>query len=79
MPEHKKPNKDLMRYAGMGTQILVSLGVAVYLGYLVDSKWLKFAIPLATIVFPLVVLFAMIYTLIRQTSKKTTDDSTKQV
>jgi len=63
------PTSDLMRYAGLGSQILVSLGLAVFAGYKVD-KWLKLPLPLLVWLLPLIVLIAMIYKLIKETSGK---------
>ncbi len=57
-----------MRYAGLGMQIFVSLGVAVFAGIKAD-KWLHFLIPVFAWVLPLVVLCLMIYKVIKQTSK----------
>jgi chromate transport protein ChrA len=58
-----------MRYAGLGSQILVSLGIAVFAGYKID-KWLKMPLPLLVWLLPLIVLIGMIYKLIKETSKK---------
>ena len=63
------PTSDLMRYAGLGSQILVSLGLAVFAGYKID-KWLKIPLPLLVWLLPLVVLIGMIYKLIKDTSGK---------
>jgi hypothetical protein len=63
------PSNDLMRYAGLGSQILVSLGIAVFAGYKID-KWLKIPLPLLVWLLPLIVLIAMIYKLIKETSEK---------
>ena len=74
-----KPNSstsDLKRYAGLGTQILVSLGIAVFIGYKGD-KWLEIPIPLLVWLLPLVVLCMMIYKLIKETSKRGTDGTKK--
>ena len=62
-------NNDLLRYAGLGAQIFVSLGMAVFLGHLADEK-LQWRVPVATIVLPLVVLIGLIFSIIKQTSKK---------
>lgn len=62
-------NHDLLRYAGLGAQIFVSLGIAVFLGHLAD-EWLKWKVPVATMVLPLLVLIGLIYSIIKQTSKK---------
>ena len=58
-----------MRYAGLGSQILVSLGIAVFIGYKID-KWAKIPLPLLGWLLPLIVLIAMIYKLIKETSGK---------
>ncbi|MGZ3846984.1 MAG: hypothetical protein ACXVBJ_01225 [Flavisolibacter sp.] len=63
------PTNDLMRYAGLGTQILVSLGIAVFIGYKVD-RWLKIPLPLLVWLLPLVVLIGIIYKLVKETSGK---------
>jgi uncharacterized membrane protein len=69
----KQNNSDLMRYAGMGTQIFVSLGIAVFAGYKAD-KWLRFSIPLLVWLLPFAVLCLMIYKIIRETSKRNKGD-----
>jgi hypothetical protein len=68
-PKRKPAPNDLMRYAGLGSQILVSLGIAVFAGYKID-KWLKMPLPLLVWLLPLIVLIGMIYKLIKETSKK---------
>ena len=68
-PQQKHNNNDLMRYAGLGAQIFVSLGIAVFAGYKGD-KWLHFSFPFLVWMLPLIVLCLMIYKLIRETSKK---------
>ena len=62
-------NSDLMRYAGLGAQIFVSLGIAVYIGLKLD-KWLHLRFPLLVCLLPFIVLVAMIFNLIKETSKK---------
>lgn len=71
MYKQQKPNNnsDLMRYAGMGGQILVSLGLGVFAGYHAD-RWLGMRFPLFVWLLPLLILCLMIYKLIRETSKK---------
>ena len=58
-----------MRYAGLGMQLFVSLGLAVFAGYKVD-KWIGMKFPVLVWVLPLVVLFLIIYKLIKETSKR---------
>ena len=62
-------NKDLMRYAGLATQMLISLGIAVFIGLKAD-KWLKLSFPILSWLLPLLVLAAIIYQIIKQTGRK---------
>lgn len=68
---------DLMRYAGLGAQLFVSLGIAVYAGYQAD-RWLHIRVPLLVWLLPLVVLCGMIYKLVKDTSKQKPDDTGKK-
>ena len=61
-------NNDLLRYAGLGTQLLVSIGIAVFIGLKAD-QWLH-TLPLFSCVLPLLVLGASFYKLMRQTDTK---------
>jgi len=63
--------KDILRYAGLGTQMLVSIGIAVFIGIKAD-QWLH-TMPLFSCVLPLVILFAIFYKLMRQTDNKSKD------
>jgi len=65
--QQKSAQTDLLRYAGLGSQILVSLGIAVFAGYKLD-KWLKIPLPLLVWLLPLIVLIGIIYKLIKETS-----------
>ena len=58
----------MIRYAGLGTQMLVSIGIAVFVGLKAD-QWLHTS-PLFSCVLPLLVLFGMFYKLMRQTGNK---------
>ena len=69
MPKQNKASADLLRYAGLGAQILVSIGIAVFVGLKAD-KWLNFAFPLLVWLLPLLVVSAMIYKLIKETGTK---------
>ena len=62
-----------MRYAGLGMQLFVSLGLAVFAGYKAD-KWLAVRFPIFVWVLPLIVLFLLIYKLIRETSKRSDNE-----
>lgn len=74
--KQNKPSNDLLRYAGLGSQIFVSLGLAVFAGYKLDG-WLNTPIPLLVWILPFLVLAMMIYKLIKDTSKRKDTDATK--
>jgi Putative F0F1-ATPase subunit Ca2+/Mg2+ transporter len=65
-----------MRYAGLGMQLFVSLALAVFLGFKGD-KWLHTPIPLFSWILPLLVICAMIYKLIKDTTKRTPKNEKK--
>ena len=70
MKKRKKPfsnnnQKDILRYAGLGTQLLVAIGIAEFIGLKAD-QWLH-TLPLFSCLLPLVVLLAIFYKLMRQT------------
>ena len=67
--KQNKPSSDLMRYAGLGSQIFAALGIAVFVGYKADA-WLHVPLPLLVWILPFVVLCMMIYKLIKETSKR---------
>jgi hypothetical protein len=67
-PKPPSNNRDLLRYASLGTQLLVSIGLAVFLGIKLDG-WLH-TLPLFACVLPLVVLSGIFYKLFRETSRK---------
>lgn len=69
MPQQNKPSNDLLRYAGLGGQILVSLGIAVFVGLKLD-QWIGISIPLLVWLLPLLVVSMMIVKLIKETSRK---------
>ena len=64
-----KSNKDiLLRYAGLATQLLVSIGLSVYLGLWFDKHFLH-AIPIFVWLLPMVVFIGLIIKIIKDTSK----------
>ena len=67
---------DLLRYASMGTQIFVALGLAVFVGVKVD-KWLKISAPLLVLILPVIVLVGIIYKIVKETSKQKDSDAKK--
>lgn len=77
MNSKQKPvsnSSELMRYAGLGGQLFVSLGIAVFAGYKAD-KWMHTSIPLLVWVLPFIVLCFLIYKLIQDTSKRKNTDA----
>jgi F0F1-type ATP synthase assembly protein I len=71
-----KSNRDLIRYASLGTQLLVAIGLAVFAGLKAD-KWLHTS-PLLVCALPLIVLFGIFYKLMKETSRKDPSDKTTQ-
>jgi hypothetical protein len=65
----KPDNKLLWKYAGLATQFVVAIGLAVYGGLWFD-KWMKIKIPLAVWVLPLLVIVAVIIKIIKDTAQK---------
>ncbi|HUQ96382.1 MAG TPA: hypothetical protein VM010_01870 [Chitinophagaceae bacterium] len=74
--KNQKPSStnDLARYAGLGAQLFVSLGIAVFAGLKAD-QWLHLSFPLLVWVLPFVVLCVLIYKLIKDTSKQKNDNA----
>lgn len=67
--KRSKPSGSLMRFAGWGMQLFVMLALGVYGGHQAD-KWLDLSFPLATLLFPLLILAVMIIQLVRDTSNR---------
>lgn len=67
-PSIDNSNKDLLRYAGLGTQLLAAIGLSVFAGLKAD-QWLR-ARPVFACILPLLVLGAMFYKLARETGKR---------
>lgn len=60
--------RELLRYAGLGSQVMASVGVSVYLGVKAD-KWLKVSFPILSWVLPLLVIVGLIVQLIKSSGK----------
>ncbi len=67
--DQSRNNRLVLQYAGLATQILVSLGIAVFAGLKTD-QFLKLGFPLMVCIFPLIVIIALIIKIIKDTSKK---------
>ena len=66
---NKATNRILLKYLGLTSQIMIGLALAVYGGLKLDQL-LSFSTPLLVWVLPLLVLVAIIWKIIKDTSKK---------
>jgi len=66
---NSESNKQLLRYAGLAMQFLVSIGLCVFLGIKVD-RWLKISIPLLVWLLPLLVIIGIIIKIVKETGKR---------
>lgn len=64
-----KRSKDVFQYAGMATEMLAMLGIAVFAGYELDLR-LAWKVPVFLIFFPLVALAVFLWCLIKATGRK---------
>jgi hypothetical protein len=62
-------NNYLWKYAGMATQFLVAIAIAVYGGMQLD-KWIKPGMPLAVWLLPLLFITGIIIKIVKDTSNK---------
>ena len=65
-------NRELLRYAGLGTQLLVAIGIGLFAGMKLD-KWLHTS-ALFTVALPLLILIGIFYKLVRETGKPKKDE-----
>ncbi|MEO6836787.1 MAG: AtpZ/AtpI family protein [Ginsengibacter sp.] len=68
MKTRKETNNDLLRYAGMGMQFLVSIALGIFIGLKAD-KWLNFSFPLLVWILPLLIITGLTIKIIKDTSK----------
>jgi lipopolysaccharide export LptBFGC system permease protein LptF len=61
-----------MRYAGMSTQMLVAIGLSVFIGLKID-RWFKLSFPLLVWLLPLLALCVIFYKIARETSNRKDD------
>jgi hypothetical protein len=64
-----KPPTNYMRYASMGTQMLVTIGIGVFAGVKLD-QWLNLKFPVFTVVLSLVSVFAAMYLAVKDLLRK---------
>ena len=69
MIKKDESNKLLMQYASLGAQFLVSIGLALFIGIEAD-RWLHISFPLLAWLLPLLVIIAVIYKILKDTSNK---------
>jgi hypothetical protein len=69
MASKKNDNNLLWKYASLGTQLFVALGLAVYGGLKIDEK-LAFKTPLSVWVLPLLIIGVIIFKVIKDTAPK---------
>ncbi len=65
----KSNNNLLLKYAGLGTQLIVGLVIMVYGGLWLDEHF-AFKNPLLTWIMPLLFIFGMLFKLIKDASSK---------
>ena len=65
----RRRRQELIRYAGLSTQVVVSIGVSVFLGMKAD-KGLKVSFPILSWCLPLLVIVVLIIKLIKDSSGK---------
>lgn len=61
--------RELLRYAGLSSEVVASIGVAVFLGMKGD-KWLKVSFPILSWALPLLVIVVLLVNLIKAGSSK---------
>lgn len=69
MKTKKETNSELLRYAGMGMQFLVSIALGIFIGIKAD-EWLNFSFPLLIWILPLLIMAGLIIKIIKDTSNK---------
>lgn len=62
-------NNELLKYGGLATQIIVTLGVTIFIGIKLD-KYLNIKFPITTITLPLLVLVSLFWKIYKDSSKK---------
>lgn len=66
---NKGNNQLLVKYLGLATQVMIGLAIAMFGGSKLD-RGLNFTTPLLVWILPLLVLVAMMWQVIKDTSKK---------
>ena len=61
--------RELIRWAGLSTEVVASVGVSVWLGVKAD-KWLKLSFPILSWLLPLLVIVALLINLVKAGANK---------
>ena len=61
-------NTLLLKYASLGTQLFLALGISIFVGLKVD-KMLNLATPILVWVLPLIIIIVLLYKVIKDTAK----------
>ncbi|MBS1589027.1 MAG: hypothetical protein JST52_05385 [Bacteroidetes bacterium] len=69
MNKNKNSKSNTMRFAGLASQWMVMLLIAVWLGWKIDFKWIGWKFPLFLILIPLLALSMSLWQLIREFNK----------
>ena len=69
MKEKDDGRKLLLRYAGLATQLMVSMAIGVLAGYYID-KWINATVPIFTWLLPLLILIILLYKIVKDKSTK---------
>ena len=67
--ERNRRNSQLFRYSAITAQIFVSIGLGVFIGIQADG-WFHVSFPLLVWLLPLLIIFGIIYKIIKDTSGK---------
>jgi F0F1-type ATP synthase assembly protein I len=68
MDKDSNKNSNVMKYAGLATQMMAMLVAGVWLGWKTD-KWIGWKFPLFLILFPLLALGLSLWQIIREFNK----------
>lgn len=67
--DRQQSNRQLMKYAGLTMQFLVSIALGIFLGVKADG-WLHISFPLLTWLLPLLIIAGILIKIINETGKK---------
>lgn len=69
MIDRKESNNQLIKYAGLGAQFLISIALGIFIGLKIDER-LHFSFPLLVWLLPLLIIIGIILKIIKDTDKK---------